>query len=207
MPHKKILLICLGIFLFATPIFADITTVDVTTLDLSVKSVTTTSSATTGGSVVLPEGTNNGTNKITLKANDSIAADATVTVDSVQWDFGAVNLLTTGALHGGIQILSNTTSLTAAMCYGSFDDTSGTETITLPTAVVGMNIMIYSHDAAVKNIDPYSSEVIELNGTALTGGYQIKSPGAAGNFVTLICRTTGVWTTLGMSGTWVTNGS
>lgn len=147
---------------------------------------------------VIPKASGTGT--ATLQASG-------ITEDGTNTSFGALNLITTGAIHGGIEIIGDDTSLEASQCYGSFNDTNGAETITLPTAVVGMNLVIYSNDATVKTIDPYSSEVIELNGVALTGGYAIKSPGAAGNFVALICRTTGVWTTLGMGGAWVTNGS
>ena len=121
--------------------------------------------------------------------------------------FGALNLVTTGAIHGGVEIIADDTSLSAAQCYGSINNTNGAETITLPAAVAGMNVMIYSNDATVKTVDPDGTEVIILNGTALTGGYAIKSPGAAGDFITLVCMTTGNWTTLGQSGTWLTNGS
>ena len=163
----------------------------------------------TGGNGLLTiKGEGDGTDEdltVNLNSANTATVSSSTSVDTI--NFSAINLLTTGAIHGAVEVIGDDTSLSAAQCYGSINDTNGTETITLPAAVVGMNVLIYSNDATVKTVDPNSSEVIELNGVALTGGYAIKSPGAAGNFVALWCRTAGVWTTMGMSGVWVTNGS
>jgi hypothetical protein len=149
-------------------------------------------------------------------ADESLTINLDDTTDSIvvssgsgatQIDFSALNLVTTGAIHGGVEIIADDTSLSAAQCYGSVNNTNGAETITLPAAVVGMNVLIYSNDATVKNVDPNGTDTIILTTAALTAGYQIKSPGAAGDFIALVCMTANQWTCMGRSGTWVTHGA
>jgi hypothetical protein len=70
-----------------------------------------------------------------------------------------------------------------------------------------MNLCVYASDATVKNIDPNGTDTIVLTTAALAAGYQIKSPGAAGDFICLVCFTANQWTAVGRSGVWVTHGA
>jgi hypothetical protein len=139
-------------------------------------------------------------------ANQITISSPASSADTVS--LSALNLVTTGNINGGIKVEKDDDSLAAAQCYGTFHWYSGgAETITLPAAVVGMNLCVYASDATVKNIDPNGTDTIVLNGTALTAGYQIESPGAAGNFICLMSFTANQWTTLGQSGVWITHGA
>lgn len=105
---------------------------------------------------------------------------------------------------GGVDIITDDDSLSNAQCWGSVDVLDGgAETVTLPAAVVGMSITIYSIDATVKNIDPNGTDHIWLDGVDTENAHQIESPGAVGNFITLACFTATHWTTMGRSGLWV----
>lgn len=105
---------------------------------------------------------------------------------------------------GGVDIITDDDSLANAQCWGSVDVLSGgAETVTLPSAVVGMSITIYATDASVKHIDPNGTDTIILNGVDLGNAHQIESPGAVGDFITLVCFTANHWTSIGRSGTWI----
>ncbi len=123
-------------------------------------------------------------------------------------NMSAIGLITTGAIQGGINVTKDDDTLAADQCYGTAHWYSGgAETVTLPAAVVGMNLLAFASDATVKHIDPNGTDTIVLNGTALAAGYQIESPGAVGDFIALMCFTANQWTTLGRSGTWITHGA
>jgi hypothetical protein len=127
---------------------------------------------------------------------------------ATQIDFSALNLVTTGYVSGAVQTVKDDDTLAAGQCYGLLDWLSGgAETVTLPAAVVGMNVLIYASDATVKHIDPNGTDTIVLTTAALTAGYQIESPGAAGDFIALVCFTANQWTAMGRSGVWITHGA
>ena len=109
----------------------------------------------------------------------------------------------TDKLFGRYEIISDDTSLSDAQCQGSIDVLNGSESVTLPAAKPGMSIVLYSDDATVKVITPASGENIWLNGVDNGDNNTIQSPGAIGNFLTLVCFTTGNWYTMGMSGVWI----
>ena len=113
------------------------------------------------------------------------------------------NFATSGTIHGAFQILSDSAAPSAAECYGSVNKSNGAQTVTLPAAVVGMSILIYSDDAQVKTIAVASGENIWLNGVDNGDNNTIQSPGAVGNFIALVCMSTGNWYTMGQSGVWI----
>jgi hypothetical protein len=163
----------------------------------------------TGGAGVITFTDLAGTSEVlALDLRTADTAKLTTTSGIATLDIGALALVTTGAITGAIKVEKDDDTLAAAQCYGTFHWYSGgAETITLPAAVVGMNLCIYASDASVKNIDPNGTDTIVLNGTALAAGYQIESPGAVGNFICLASFTANQWTTLGQSGVWVTHGA
>jgi hypothetical protein len=196
-----------------------------------------TAQAATGGVLDLLEGSGGGTAYLRIKAPDDITTsstntftfsssvtdsedltitlgndDNTATVGSTtgvtELNFGAINLVTSGTIQGKLNIITDDITLAASQVYGSVIVMSGgAETATLPAAVVGMNVLFYASGAGVKNIDPNGTDTIVLTTAALAAGYQIKSPGAVGDFIALVCLSANQWTAMGRSGVWVTNGS
>lgn len=139
--------------------------------------------------------------KLTLGDNDNTATFSSSTgVTDVS--LSALNFVTTGAIHGGIEIITADTSLSAAQCYGSIDVFTDAQTVALPAAVKGMNVMIYQSGAAILHVDPNSTDTITLDGVDLTAAHQIECSAAAGSFVTLVSFANNTWTVLGKSGTW-----
>jgi hypothetical protein len=78
---------------------------------------------------------------------------------------------------------------------------------TLPTAATGLVVIFYDKAGGVITIDAASGDEICLNGTDLTAGYAIDSPGNAGNFICLMAIDNTHWISLGRSGVWVDGGA
>jgi len=116
---------------------------------------------------------------------------------------GSSTITAAGTLHGLIEIIADDNSLSAAQCYGSANKLNGAETTTLPAAVAGMNVLLYSDDATVKTIDPNGNDHIWLNGVDLTAGVSINSPGAVGDYIVLVAFADNNWYSVGQSGVWV----
>lgn len=120
----------------------------------------------------------------------------------------------TGTLSGELGVTLDTTATvdlsTASNARGAMRINNDNDVIdyTLPPAEAGLNICFYSRYAAVVTIDVDDGvDVIILDGTALTAGYAIDSPGTAGDFICLSCIDATYWITLGRSGTWVDGGA
>lgn len=69
-------------------------------------------------------------------------------------------------------------TLRADQCYGSIIEVSAAKTVTAPAGVGGMNLILRASAAVAISFDPNGSEVITLNGVALTGGHKVTSTGA-----------------------------
>jgi len=110
---------------------------------------------------------------------------------------------TTGILRGGIEIIADDITISAAQCYGSINKLNGTETAVLPVAVARMSILLYSDDATVKTIAPNGTDHIWLNGVDNGAGNSIDSPGAVGNYIVLIAFSNNNWYSVGQSGIWI----
>ena len=119
-------------------------------------------------------------------------------------------IATTGILTGAVGVISKGANYTLGTdaskeAYGYWVFVTATATVTLPAVATGMSVCVYSTTAAAVHVDPDGSEVVTLDGTALTGGTKVTSDSGAGDFICLIGDGSG-WTTLGRSGTW-TDGS
>ena len=195
--------------------------------DTTVKSITITQ-GTSGAIGTMFEGSGGGTNFRAVSVPDALTADVnlqhanalpaanqfqlypapTTGVSQYTWttygEFGALNLVTTGSMSAGIPSVADADAhaVTGAEAYGYMGWATGTGTWTLPAAVAGMNLCIYSTIAAAIVINPDDSDVIYLNGTALSAGDSITSASGAGDFICLIARDGTNWHTLGRSGTW-----
>ena len=84
-------------------------------------------STTAGGSIEFQEGTNNGSNSVSLKAPNSIASDLTLTLPGADGSAGQP-LVTDGS--GGLSFGTITTAINIAADSGSTDPISSEETIT-----------------------------------------------------------------------------
>ena len=136
-------------------------------------------------------------------ADGAASATENMTLDNAG-NLVVVGMITaTGTLHGKIEIIADDNSLSAAQCYGSLNKLNGAETTTLPAAVAGMNVLLYSDDATVKTIDPNGNDHIWLNGVDLTAGVSINSPGAVGDYIVLVAFADNNWYSVGQSGVWV----
>jgi hypothetical protein len=121
--------------------------------------------------------------------------------------FSAINMATTGTIQGATKINADSNGMsqgemTTAGMYGTFYTATGAGTWNLPAAAAGMCFCIYSTTAAAIVINPDNSDVITLNGTALSAGDSITSASGAGDFICLLAVSDSSWLTLGRSGTW-----
>jgi len=80
---------------------------------------------------------------------------------------------------------------------------SGTITLALPAATVGMRFLFYVGAAQQLRIDPNGTETISLPSTGVAGAagkYLVAD--AIGETVDLFCPVAGTWAVLGYTGTW-----
>lgn len=102
-----------------------------------------------------------------------------------------------------VTIDSVNTSNAELIANGQYIFVTAAVTRTLPAvSPTGQSLCYYSNGANIVTIDPASTEVIVLNGTVLTGGFTIISPGNAGDLICLLSDGT-KWYTLGRIGTWI----
>ena len=145
--------------------------------------------------------------------NISMAGDLDVTTDLTAGTVGAAAITATGIISGMSSITLDTDPtevLTAAMCKNMirFNNDADVIDYTLPAAEAGLVVMFYDIGGGVITIDPYDgTDTIYLNGTAITAGYAIDSPGVVGDFICLIAIDATRWLTAGRSGTWVDGGT
>jgi hypothetical protein len=132
-----------------------------------------------------------------------------------------IDFATTGTITGGIAVVvesaAATDVLAATETVGKMFIASyatGPMDYTLPDVSIGLSACFYDEEGDGITIDTNASEIIILDGTALTGGYAIDSPGVAGgagtdpgSFVCLLGISATQWITLGRSGTWIDGGA
>lgn len=148
----------------------------------------------------------------TAKTKTFANADATV----VEYEQGGTgNVITTGNLQGGINRIGTFASpitstgaytLTAANSYNSVLFYNDTDPIDLPAAAAGMNLCIYVTGTNITTVEPNGTDVIVLDGTALSAGYNFTIAGVAGNYVCMVADAANHWVTVGYKGT-LTGGS
>ena len=101
---------------------------------------------------------------------------------------------------------ANPYAISATNCYSSSLYYGATGQINLPTAVAGMNLIIYNTGAFTITVNPQDTDVIVLAGAPLSAGISIVIASGAGNYITLISDESNHWITLGSNGT-ITQGS
>ncbi len=119
----------------------------------------------------------------------------------------------TNSMLSATDIITTTdTSLvvTAAMLGGSMhisNNASGTD-YTLPTAVAGMNACFYDINGGGDiTVDAATSDLFLLDGTALSTGFAIDSPGAIGDTICIVAIDDTTWITLNRVGVWIDGGA
>ena len=133
-------------------------------------------------------------------AGGAFDVNGNATASSYQSD-GSITAL--GTLHGLVEIIADDNSLSAAQCRGSINKLNGAETTSLPAAVAGMNVLLYSDDATVKTIAPNGTDHIWLNGVDNGASNSINSPGEIGDYIVLVAFSNNNWYSVGQSGTWI----
>ena len=105
---------------------------------------------------------------------------------------------------------SATVTLKANDCKGQLRVNNDNDVIdyTLPDAQEGLYCMFYSAHPAVVTVDTFdANDTIILDGTTLTAGNAIDSPGAAGNYILMSATDDSIWINLGRSGNWIDSGA
>ena len=92
-------------------------------------------------------------------------------------------------------------NLLGTNCYNSVLYYGATDTINLPTAVAGMNVLIYNTGSFTIGINPQNGDVVVRDGSPQSAGIAFSLSSGAGNYVTLVCDVAGHWITLGFKGT------
>lgn len=119
--------------------------------------------------------------------------------------------LTNKTINNGTNTLAvNTASYaanhtaTTAECYGSVLYVTAAATITLPAVAAGMSLTVITIGAVAVSVDPNASEILVLDGTALTGGHKATNLSTAGDIITLTYYGSGSWH--GASNAWTDGG-
>ncbi|MFA5322913.1 MAG: hypothetical protein WC373_09595, partial [Smithella sp.] len=103
---------------------------------------------------------------------------------------------------------SATGNVTAAQMKGQTHVITGAYTLSLPTAVVGYKAKFKASTATVYSIDVVTgSDVIILNGTALSAGNKATSDGSIYNEVLVECRVAGKYDVQSQLGLMVDGGA
>jgi hypothetical protein len=152
------------------------------------------------------------TNEIVIGADATGAGSNSATLGntSVTQTVLRGNVTTNGTISGlkAITTHSATEAATAATMYGNVHLVTGNYTITLPTAVAGMNAKFCSTTAAVFYIDTAAGDKWILAGTATDDGDKIGSPGSAGDCVDFVSHDAAVgWMTMFMNVVFVDSGA
>jgi len=115
-----------------------------------------------------------------------------------------LNFATTGTLTGGIMILDNVVSPTAAQCYGSWNTITNAGTVTLPPAVEGMSTCIATEGALEITLELDGSDTFVLAGVTMDAGEAIinTTAEAAGDYICVIATSAVKWRVAGKQGTW-----
>ena len=140
---------------------------------------------------------------------DATANTVGVGTDSgvTTWDFGALDLVTTGKIKGGINVSSQAGAhtITAAEAYGTLFTNSNVADLTLiATPVVGMNgcLMQEAGITGIMKLQPEGTENLVYEGVEKTAGTDLASAGAATDRICWVAITTDHWLITSSVGTW-----
>ena len=112
-------------------------------------------------------------------------------------------------LSCGVPVITDsaTGNVTPAQMQGQTHVVTGNYTLSLPTAVVGYHAMFMASTAAVFHLGVITgTDVIVLNGDALTAGNKATSDGSIYTQCYVECRITGKYTVMSMKGLFIDGG-
>lgn len=102
---------------------------------------------------------------------------------------------------------SATANVTAAQMMGQAHVVTGAYTLSLPTAALGLNARFFASTAAAYSIDLVTgTDIIVLNGTALTAGYKATSDGTIDAAIYCECIVTGKYICTATQGLFIDGG-
>jgi hypothetical protein len=139
----------------------------------------------------------------------------TVTVDTDDFDFGSMDITTTGdvatgslvatgTINGGVSVTpSDTATVAVSGMHGYYlnNDNDAIE-FDLPAAVVNMRFCFRNLYAQAITIDPDASDTIMLGATTASAGEAIVSTGAATEYICLVGTSASTWVSMESIGTW-----
>jgi len=133
------------------------------------------------------------------------ASNATLTNLTVS---GVANV--TGSLTANVTIITDsaTANVTAAQMMGQTHVVTGAYTLSLPTAALGYNARFFASTAAAYSIDVVTgTDIIVLNGTALTAGYKATSDGTIDAAIYCECIVAGKYICTATQGLFIDGGA
>ena len=106
-----------------------------------------------------------------------------------------VSISSNGEILQGVATISvsDTTSLTAAQCYGTVIYVTGTTELDLPAIADGMNFSVITIGAVAVSIDPDDADLIVLDGTAKANGAYILNTSTAGDIAVMTYYSADGW--------------
>ena len=103
---------------------------------------------------------------------------------------------------------SATANVTAAQMMGQTHVVTGAYTLSLPTAAIGYNARFFASTAAAYSIDVVTdTDIIVLNGTALTAGYKATSDGTIDAAIYCECIVAGKYICTATQGLFIDGGA
>ena len=133
--------------------------------------------------------------------------DSTSWVDYSSGDFGSLDLITTGEISGRIPMIDSTGNYTLGYddeqeAYGHIVWMSGENaTLSLPSVIAGMTVLLYSTDATAKRADPHTNDGIRNAAARSADGLYIELSAGIGNYVSLVGDSADGWSVMGHRGT------
>lgn len=191
----------------------------------------TTSAAEINGAITLAndETIANGTDTqiaLTSNGNEDIIFDMDTATDNevevttstgvTRVDFTTLNLVTTGTLAGKVPVTAVSSlphTVTAEQASGGFLIVTAAGDVDLPDvcdSATGAAVVVYVRDVSetVSVAVGDTADDIFYKPVGLLGvNNEIDSPGAAGDWISLVCAEANVWHVVGYSGTWTDGGT
>jgi len=124
---------------------------------------------------------------------------------------GGFEITGAGPIAGGVNVINvgETTTLSVEQCLGSLCLVTGAYTVVLPavsTVAEGANVTVYSTGTNVIKVHPGLGDRFILDGVSLDDDHMLDSPGAAGDYVTVIKDSAAGWIVIGRSGVFIDGG-
>jgi hypothetical protein len=133
---------------------------------------------------------------------------ANITTTNIVATGGNITGLTSLTSNVTVITDSATANVTAAQMMGQTHVVTGAYTLSLPTAAIGYNARFFASTAAAYSIDVVTgTDIIVLNGTALTAGYKATSDGTIDASIYCECIVAGKYICTATQGLFIDGGA